>query len=89
MKDKTRIERIKDGIILLKDGVDPFRHILSIGTTYEKYYGVSSIGAVLLCKNVVNDDGIKHGFVNGWHSDLAAMLHNWELFLKLIESHKS
>lgn len=97
MDNKLRIKRVKEGIKLLENGIDPGKHNshpkqpnerrMGSDWIYEEI-GVSKKGCDILYINKPDEEAIKKGFKTGHFFDTAIMLDNWKRFLELIEKIK-
>ena len=89
MDNKLRIKRVKEGIKLLENGIDPWTDLVEKKKlSYTVYFGLKGLGGDLLYNNGHGvDKGVldDHGFIWDDVHDVKIMLHNWKRFLELIE----
>lgn len=88
MDNKLRIERVKEGIKLLEEGIDPTFQRTSDGVLFasDSSLELSPKGDELLLVNIATEDAICNGFKSSHMFDTVIMLHNWKRFLELIEN---
>ena len=93
MDNALRIKRVKEGIVTIKHGKDPYFMFKGGYDKYKDFLGISSLGFdILVLNGPVNpqDPEVvemeKNGFIfNEMCSCGDTMLHNWKRFLELIE----
>lgn len=91
MDNELRIKRVKEGIEMLENGVDPVEKWIDLydwvipSEELIDHIGLSQKGKDILYINTVWEEGIKNGFKEGGIFDTKIMLHNWKRFLELIE----